>query len=393
MNLLFANFDFEHQLEPSGARTLPAAVQRLNAELAFAFVALAKPGDSVWAPEPPDQDYARHLAAIGLPDVRFVSDASLVPEGTNVVPWGWSAHVRQWGTRHRWRCEGPDFGAVVTANSRAFSSALEQEWNVGLPHARTIHTLQELNDAVAESTRHAPGWVVKANFGMSARERILGRGATATSQAVQWVQKRLAENEAVYFEPWVERIDELGVQFTLPKEGEPLLEGITPLLTDHLGTYRGSRFRGVSCQLARSDEFAPVLEIVTRAARRIQQLGYFGPLGIDAMRYRTAEGEVRWRPLQDINARFTMGRLALGIQRIVPESQHASWLHLSRSEKETDGGSIAVDSDRHLTGARLIRTSPLTVGGQRASRISTIVTAPTEEALLSIETHASVLTR
>ncbi len=237
-----------------------------------------------------------------------------------MLPWGWSQRVRQWGTRNRWRCEGPDLDAVATANSRAFSSALEREWDVGLPHARPIHTLQELNDAIAESTRHNAGWVIKANFGMSARERILGRGTTAAPQAVQWVQKQLAENEAVYFEPWVDRIEEIGVQFTIPKEGEPLLEGITPLLTDQLGTYRGSRFRGISCQLARSDEFAPVLDVVTRAAQRIQQLGYFGPLGIDAMRYRTADGEVRWRPLQDINARLTMGRLALGIQRIVPES-------------------------------------------------------------------------
>jgi hypothetical protein len=392
MNLLFGNFDFEHQLGPSRPRTLPAAIQRINAELAFALVTLAQPGDSVWSPEPPDPDYARHLAAIGLPDVRFVSDASLVPEGTNVLPWGWSARVRQWGARNGWRCEGPDLDAVATANSRAFSSALEQEWNVGLPHARSIRTLQELNDAVAESTPHAPGWVVKANFGMSARERILGRGATATSQAVQWVQKRFAENEAVYFEPWVERIEEVGVQFTIPKEGEPLLEGITPLLTDHLGTYRGSRFRGACCQLARLDEFTPVLEIATQAARRIQQLGYFGPLGIDAMRYRTEEGEVRWRPLQDINARLTMGRLALGLKRIVPESQHASWLHLPRSKSNSESADWpSIESHSPHSGTRIRRTSPMIVGGQRSSRISYLCTASTAETLETLETFCANL--
>jgi hypothetical protein len=394
MNLLFANFDFEHHLGPSGPRTLSAAVQRIHAELAFALVTIAQPGDFVWAPEPPEPEYVRHLAAIGLPDVRFVSDASLVPEGTNLVPWGWSAHVRQWGTRSGWRCEGPALDAVATANSRAFSSTLEQEWNVGLPHARTVHTLQELDDVVAESTRHAPGWVIKANFGMSARERILGRGPTAAPQAVQWVQKQLAANEAVYFEPWVDRIEEVGVQFTIPKEGEPLFEGITPLLTDHLGTYRGSRFRGARCQFARVDEFPAVLEIVTQAARRIQQLGYFGPLGIDAMRYRTAEGQVRWRPLQDINARLTMGRLALGLERIVPELRRASWLHLPRSEKQTNGNPpIDADLDLASAGAQIIRTSPLTAGGGPTSRVSFVVTAPTDEALFSIETHASVSTR
>ncbi len=342
------------------------------------------------AAEPPDPDYARHLAAIGLTDVRFVSDASLVPKGTNVLPWGWSARVRQWGARNGWHCEGPDLDAVATANSRAFSSALEQEWNVGLPHARPIHTLQELNDAVAESIRHAPGWVVKANFGMSARERILGRGGTAAPQAVQWVQKQLAENEAVYFEPWVDRIEEVGVQFTISKEGEPLLEGITPLLTDHVGTYRGSRFRGASCQLARSDEFAAVLDIVTQAAQRIQQHGYCGPLGIDAMRYRTADEESRWRPLQDINARLTMGRLALGLQRIVPESQHASWLHLRRSQKNIESGEyIDAEFGPPFAGTRIVTTSPMTVGGQLSSRISFLCTAPTAESLQTVETFCA----
>ena len=76
---------------------------------------------------------------------------------------------------------------------------------------------------------------------MSARERTLGRGSPASPQAVQWVQKQLTQNDAVYFKPWVERIEELGIQFTIPPTGEPVLEGITPLLTDHLGTYRGSR--------------------------------------------------------------------------------------------------------------------------------------------------------
>lgn len=272
----------------------------------------------------------------------------------------------------------------------AFSSSLEREWSVGLPDARTIRSLQDFHDTVETIARPNAAWVVKANFGMSAHERILGRGTPPSPQAMQWVQKQLAENGAVYFKPWVERIEEIGLQFTVPKEGEPLLEGITPLLTDHVGTYRGSRFRGASCQLARSDEFAPVLAVVTRTAQRIQQLGYCGPLGIDAMRYRTADGEIRWRPLQDINARLTMGRLALGLERIVPESQHASWLHLRRSQKNIESGEyIDAEFKSPFAGSQIIRTSPMTVGSQLSSRISFLCTAPTAESLQTVETFCA----
>ncbi len=233
----------------------------------------------------------------------------------------------------------------------------------------------------------AQAWVVKANFGMSARERILGRGSAPAPQAVQWVERQLAENEAVFFEPWVERIEEFGFQFTIPPAGEPVLEGITPLLTDSRGTYRGSRLRGAIDQLGSHDESAEVLQTVTRAAQRVQQLGYFGPLGIDAMRYRTADGESRWRPLQDINARLTMGRLALGLQRFVPESHHASWLHVRWSDTATEIPEHVAHGDRSLpAGTRAIRTSPIVVDDRPVIRASFLVTAPSHEALLAAET-------
>jgi hypothetical protein len=386
MNLLLGNFDFEHHLGGSGPRTLPTPVRRINAELAYSLVTLAQTGDLIWAVEPPEPDYQRHLVEIGLPDMQFVREASDVPVGAELHPWGWMNRVQAWGTRNGWRCDCPDLSVVARANSREFSASLEREWNVGLEQARTIQTLQEFHEAVAQVAELSGAWVVKANFGMSARERTLGRGSPASLQAVQWVQKQLTQNKAVYFEPWVERIEELGIQFTIPPTGEPVLEGITPLLTDSLGTYRGSRIRGASCQLARADQSQEVLPIVTRAAQRIQQLGYFGPLGIDAMRYRTPDGQTRWRPLQDINARLTMGRLALGLKRLVRETEHASWLHVRRSGTATETAEqIARLEDSLPQGTRVLRTSPICVGDRPVTRASFLVSAPSAETLLAAE--------
>lgn len=385
MNLLFGNFDFENHLGRSRPRTLPALVQRINAELAYSLVTIAKPGDFVWAAEPSEPDYTRHLSNIARPGVRFVRDPADVPVGTHLMPWGWTADLTEWGKQHGWRCDCPDLAVVATANSREFSSSLEREWGVGLPQARTVRNPQELDEAVNDSTRQSPDWVVKANFGMSARERFLGRGSPPGRQATQWVKKQLAQEEAVYFEPWVERIEEFGFQFTIPHMAKPMLEGITPLLTDHLGTYRGSRLRPTSGRFARADEIGDVLRTVTRAAERIQQLGYFGPLGIDAMLYRSADGQPSWRPLQDVNARLTMGRLALGLRDFVPELKHATWLR-ARAASAGTAEELGPVLDRLPDATEIVHTSPLWIGDRRpVSGISFLITADTTEALFAAE--------
>ena len=69
----------------------------------------------------------------------------------------------------------------------------------------------------------------------------------------------------------------------------------------------------------------PAIELGASIVSGAQERGYFGPLGIDAMRYRDGD-EVRLRPVMDINARWTMGRVAYEWgQRLAP-SEQATWL-------------------------------------------------------------------
>lgn len=373
MNLYVGNFDFEHHLGRQKPPTLPAPIVRLNAEMAACLVATAESGDAVWMPDQPDSSYGEHLQSAGFPDVRFVSDVREVPGEAQLVPWGWTRSVKDWGTRNGWQCQCPDLEVVATVNSRVFSSGLEREWNVGLPSARTIHTLDDFRETAAAVCQESAPWVVKANFGMSARERILGRGVSPSHQELRWVERQLAATDAVYFEPWVEPIDEWGLQYTIPISGQPVLEGITPLLTDAQGTYRGSR-------LVSEEIPADVRQVVDRAALRIQETGYFGPLGIDVMRYRSADGEVGWRPLQDINARLTMGRLALGLRRLIAADEFASWLHVRWSDAMS-----ATLTRLQSNGIRVIRISPLTVGNSPVSRGTVLVVAPSAALLRSAE--------
>jgi hypothetical protein len=44
-----------------------------------------------------------------------------------------------------------------------------------------------------------------------------------------------------------------------------------------------------------------------RTAAALSRVGYFGPFGIDAYRYRMPDGSSAFNPRCEINARFTMG--------------------------------------------------------------------------------------
>ena len=217
---------------------------------------------------------------------------------------------------------------------------------------------------------------------MSARERILFRRSPPRTQDVEWARRRLERSESLFLEPWVEANAEFGCQFTVPPSGPPRFEGVTGLLTDAQGVYRGSRLLQPADEASSGFPDRSVLEVVERAVRRIQESGYFGPLGIDVMRYRTAGGEIRWRPLQDINARLTMGRVALGWRRLLADDERADWLQVRLSADSTSGRpGLPVAFETLPTGTRAIRTSPLEVGGRAASQAVVLILSQSTEIL------------
>jgi hypothetical protein len=192
-----------------------------------------------------------------------------------------------------------------------------------LPGSAVLRTVAEVVSHIDEHAQDNAGWVLKANYGMSGRERTLGRGNQLAEPVLNWIRKRCVQGGVVY-EPWLERIDEAGLQWNIPKDGEPQLLGITPLMSDAIGTYRGSLISGSDAELG---TWKSAVGVTRQVMQRLQEHGYFGPVGIDAMHYRAASDEILCRPVQDLNARYTMGRLALGLKRFVPAGHNADWLH------------------------------------------------------------------
>ncbi|HUG89383.1 MAG TPA: hypothetical protein VML55_01030 [Planctomycetaceae bacterium] len=378
--LFVGNFEFERAL--GNARHTPRdSVRRTCAELASVWVGVAEDGDFVWTPEPIDERFFDELAAMGLPRVRAVLSASDVPATTRLCPWGWTDALREWAQRSGWTRHAPPQAAVRQVNSRRFSFELEGEWGVGLAGASLITRADELPAALQRLPAGCRRWVLKAEFGMAARERLLGTGRAVTDEAAHWLSRRLASG-CVVLEPWIERLEEAGLQFEIPDRSDPRLVDVTPLLTDAAGVYRGSRF-DPDPLLHRP--WSAAIATCHRAAGRLQALGYFGPCGFDAVRYRDFDGAVATRPLQDINARWTMGRVALGFRRLLNRDEVGAWLHANWPGTSVGANQSWLEHVReHLPSeARLIPTTPLRVGAAPTKHGTLVLAARTRADLIA----------
>ncbi len=349
MNRFFyGNFDFEDQLRGEGLR--PARLERLLLELASSWLAVAEAGDRIWCPGRLPEEFLASLSQWGLPADIFVSEARDIPAGMDLVPWGWSLAAVEFGEQYGLVVEAPPRDVVRLANSREYSVPREEPPGDDSEFATLCRTLGQVL-ACVERLPATTAWVIKANWSHAARERILGRGPMISIADIQWVKQRLARDGVVCWEPWLQREAEIGIQWHIPQGGPPQLVAITELLVDARGQYAGTRAlaRGIGFQpvmtaqdvhkndrleayptktLTLPEWALPAAEATRPVVEDLAQRGYFGPVGIDAMRYIHPDWNFpRTRPLQDINARWTMGRLAVGWFEKLGTESSITWRH------------------------------------------------------------------
>jgi hypothetical protein len=118
------------------------------------------------------------------------------------------------------------------------------------------------------------------------------------------------------FEPWLDRVADLGVCGEVRDSGVALLEPHR-LVSDPRGGFLGIELGPVERALA-----DPLAEVARQAAELLAaRTGYRGPFSIDAFVYRD-RGALHLHPLCELNARYTFGWIAralgdrLGIRRL-----------------------------------------------------------------------------
>ncbi|MEW4490048.1 hypothetical protein AB1L42_18335 [Thalassoglobus sp. JC818] len=343
--LWIGNFCFEDELD--AAKTLPLKLQRLEAELTPCLIAASQPGDFILTKTPWTPENWPELEAMGLANRKFVTPdelRDLAPSIERTQPWGWTESAREFCQKFQLLMHSPSQKAVRDVNSRKTSRQLSIELGCPLPGEILIDSMDDLISALA-SIVYENGFVIKTEFGQSGRGQIRSETTDLAASQLAWVKKRLKTGSSLFLEPRLTPILELGIQWDIPESGEPVMFAVTQLKSSAQGRYTQTIVHPSDLP---EEPTTAILSFQRQAVQRLQADGYFGPVGIDAMIYQGADQRPQVRPLQDINGRWTMGRLAcFWAQQCFPDRRDVGWTH----SRETP-----------VPGA--IRTSPHQVNGQ-----------------------------
>lgn len=302
--LFVGNFSFEDR----GTAPLKGPPARLAAELAVVWLSVAEDGDEIFCPETISDDFWERMSRLTGARVRGIRPESLGDTAAEMlVPWGHTPETRSLAGRLRLRIEAPPQAAVWQVNSREFAWTIEQFLGVALPGSAPVRTLKELESHLLAVRSEGDRWIIKSNLSQSGRGQLRVSGAILTDEQSRWVERRLRRQQVLVVEPFLDRVAELGVQWDIPEQAPPRLLGMTRLHVNDRGAYLGTSFDIVDIP---PDIIDSILATQQTAVVRLREAGYFGPLGIDAMIHRRSDGRPVGRALQDINARWTMGRIA-----------------------------------------------------------------------------------
>lgn len=285
VDYVFGNLAFEYEL--AGRALSPVA---LEVERRWESVLRVLPG-------------AREAAVL----TRTSLDPSRAP----------TASVRAWGVTSvlPWETVAPE--KVRTVNDKLFSHRVERDLGISMPGSAIASDCQSLERQV-KGTPH--DWVLKHPFGVGGRERVTGKAHTLSPAAEQWARARFKEGWGLLFEPWLRKEAEYSLHFEIGADARPRYLGHCRLLTDPSGAFRGNAVTpGETLPDGLRSKADQALEIVAAE-------GYRGPVSLDSM-VGFLGSERLVRPVVEINARYSFGRLALELQQFAPQDWCYLWLH------------------------------------------------------------------
>lgn len=318
------------RLTKKEAQTPKLGVQRLESDLDVLPLAWARRDDVVLVGERPARLHLKNLRDWGFPMPEFhpVSAWSELQERRigGMRPWMWQQRVSdllrplksemsdqvKWGWRD---------GLESLLLSKQLGYMLEDR--LGQPLGKWCTSVAEVESARAGFHGDV---LIKAAYSSAGRGHCRLLDGAWTESARGWLRRVLDEHGGVLVEPWLERVLDFSAQYEITHNGEIHHIGMTRVLNDSLGRFRGNLVlpkwtQGLDAELNQflfqqcdvNGYFRYQLSV--KLLELMKECGYTGPVGVDSMVYRDAAGALQLRAVVEINARFTMGRVALELLR------------------------------------------------------------------------------
>ncbi len=279
-----------------------------------------------WAHHPQPYTPNRHALAMRA---RWAHLLRLAPGCLEAEVWERGprpSSLTTWGAD-----EGDALALARNVNDKRLSHALSEKLGVGLPGAGIVENLEDLEALISSTPSDR---VLKHPLGVSGRERALGRALRLEANARGWARRQLARGWTLVWEPWAKITREWSVHADLDATGV-VWRGGTQIQTDGTGTPRG--------HIIDPAQAIEPHESQRDALDALWEAGYRGPASVDAW-----ESEEASRPISEINARWTFGRMAWELGRWMPAGWAWAWWHPPRSAPVDAGAWEALGE--HATG-------------------------------------------
>jgi hypothetical protein len=239
----------------------------------------------------------------------------------------------------------------------------------------TLENAIEAINAIRQRGHHRV--VVKEAYGLAGHNAIRLWEPEILPSQMQWLVHACRHGRQVVIEPWLERELDFSIQLEMGPRGLVLC-GCTGLINDRRGQfvanwaepeYAGCLPATVASLLCSQDKDVELLRRLYAATfslldAELRCAGFAGPISIDALVYRTTEGECRLKPVVEINPRYTMGRLTVELMKHVYASSCGVFRLVNRAQALAQGASDFIEYARSLR-----QRCPLLLEDEPARRI------------------------
>lgn len=312
--------------------TPPHAARQLRHDLEFLPVLWADDGDAVWVS---DEQAARrsvarlkgvmaHFSGYGLRPLRRNELVSCPIFKTaaqwNVCPWGWDEALKcqlmKSGVGEACLPTTPQLDHMRRLSHRATATRV-------LPLLRMEGTVGEAfcctkAEEIVPLLQTYGQLVLKAPWSSSGRGlRFLDVVTMPVERQSGWIARIIAQQECVVAEPFYRKALDFGMEFSISADGHAQFLGLSLFHTVN-GAYRGNLLATEAAKRERLSRYVPlslldaVCNAVAQQLSRICTGRYVGPVGVDMMVVRAADGNgYLLHPCVEINLRRTMGHVAL----------------------------------------------------------------------------------
>lgn len=331
--------------------------KKISQDLQILPAFLASNQDLLLVEKRPSSSWLEEIQSCGFKPPVLAEDHSIRHQKIGgLQPWGWSPDIfetfqdlksrlvpmsagnSQWCEKIL-SCENFTQTGIGPLFSKAWSASFLKNWMQQNPNSQLAQTeivgeaFTSWGEIVQFVKSHTP-LMIKAPYGTSGMQ-------VKKIQSIQelegpiggWIKKVLKSQGSMVVESFLNKIFDLSIQMEIDEKSVRLFEARQFQVGsrfEYRGAYLGKKFFGFDPECLRF--FYSILDEWHRFARdlgaELRNQGYQGPAGIDAMIFRRSDQSLGFKPLSELNPRWTMGRVAVELERRLVPGAQAIWLFI-----------------------------------------------------------------